>query len=314
MTDLGQVSDVLVWGTLTAYTVAMLGYLTYLVNAHGPGKQDDAATARRRARGAGIGRSTVIVGLALHLAAIVTRGLAAGRAPWANLYEFTLVGSFVAVAAFVLVTLRKRVDVLGFVITFVAVLALAAALLRFHVAADGVQPALQSYWLWIHVGVAVIASGVLTLGAAGSALQLLRDSYDSGSTLLRGEGIAIRGRNRLAVRWMRWSWLEATPKAERLEVFAFRFNAIGFFLWTFTLIAGAIWAETAWGRYWNWDPKETWSFIVWIVYAAYLHARVTQRWTGRRAAWLSLLAFACVIFNFTGVNILFTGKHSYSQL
>jgi cytochrome c-type biogenesis protein CcsB len=169
----------------------------------------------------------------------------------------------------------------------------------FFVQADGVQPALQSYWLIIHVGVAISATGILTVAFLTSVLQLLRDSRDNGSAFA-------------AHPWFRW--LDGLPAPQQLERLSFRLNAIGFVLWTFTLIAGSIWAEHAWGRYWGWDPKEVWTFIVWVVYAAYLHARTTRGWSGRRAAYFVVVGYACVLFNFTGVNLVINGKHSYSGL
>lgn len=365
---LGEISDLLTWGTATAYTIAMIAFATNLVNSYGPGTDSPrqrkaalspaahervgvsvgasaaqpsaaAATAgagssgapqesssgapgvvggerreRRRTRSLGIAMSVTWLGLALHVAAVITRGVAAGRAPWANMYEFCMVGTLVAMLVFAIVAVRKNVQFLGTFVTMLSVMFLVLGLTKFHVVADGVQPALQSYWLVIHVGVAVSAAGVLTVGFIAALLQLARDSYDTGSTLLRGEGRAIRGHNRFAWPALRWRWLESIPPASRLEVLSFRINAVGFVLWTFTLIAGSIWAEHAWGRYWGWDPKEVWTFVVWVVYAAYLHARATQRWTGRRAAYFVIVGYASVLFNFTGVNILFNGKHSYSQL
>jgi len=310
----GEISDLLMWGTATAYTVSMLAFVTNLVTSYGPGKTPSDSVRANNRKSLGIGTMTAWLGVVLQLGAIVARGIAAGRAPWANMYEFTMVGTFVAVAVFLVVSLRKDIRFLGTFVTGLAVLFIVLGLLKFHIAADGVQPALQSYWLIIHVGVAVSATGVLSVGCVAAVLQLLRDSYDSGSTLLRGEGKALRGRNRLAWRVLSWHWLEAVPRAGKLEVLSFRFNAVGFVLWTFTLIAGSIWAEHAWGRYWGWDPKEVWTFVVWVVYAGYLHARATQRWTGRRAAYFVLVGYLCVLFNFTGVNILFDGKHSYGNL
>jgi cytochrome c-type biogenesis protein CcsB len=106
--------------------------------------------------------------------------------------------------------------------------------------------------------------------------------------------------------------LSRLPSAATLDKFAYRVNAAVFPLWTFTIVAGSIWAEAAWGRYWGWDPKETWSFITWVVYACYLHARATAGWKGRKAAYLAMLAFACFLFNYFGVNIFINGKHSYA--
>ncbi|GAA4832068.1 c-type cytochrome biogenesis protein CcsB [Luteimicrobium xylanilyticum] len=265
--------------------------------AGGPDAGADERPANRRA--AGIGMSTATLGWLLLLAAIVTRGIAAGRTPWANMYEFTLVGSFVALTVFLLVSRFRDIRWLGAFVTFLDVIFLALAQEVFFVQADGVQPALQSYWLVIHVGVAISAAGILTVAFLTSVLQLLRDSRDNGSAVL----------NHRAFRW-----LDALPTPGQLETLSFRLNAVGFVLWTFTLIAGSIWAEHAWGRYWGWDPKEVWTFIVWVVYAGYLHARTTRGWSGRRAAYFVIVGYACVLFNFTGVNLIFDGKHSYSGL
>ncbi|WP_344246367.1 c-type cytochrome biogenesis protein CcsB, partial [Isoptericola hypogeus] len=253
--------------------------------------------ARRRA--AGIAMSTTWLGTALLLVAIVLRGVAAGRTPWANMYEFTLVGTFVALAVFLGLNLRRDARFLGPFVTGLAVLFLVLGLNVFYVAATGVQPALQNYWLVIHVGVAISATGIFTVAFVSSVLQLLRDSRDSGSPYLLRPG---------------FRWLDRVPTPISLETLSFRLNSVAFVLWTFTLIGGAIWAEHAWGRYWGWDPKEVWSFVVWVVYAAYLHARTTRGWDGRRAAWFVVVGYACVLFNFTGVNLIFNGKHSYSGL
>ncbi|WP_298454605.1 c-type cytochrome biogenesis protein CcsB [uncultured Cellulomonas sp.] len=343
--QLGDLSTGMVWAAATVYTIALVAYTLDLarmvdrlpaarVAAAGVrsggratgtlvadrGDRDGATAAgglgagagrvpgtapgvgapgRRRSKARGIARSTTTLGLVLHVVAVVARGFAAGRAPWANMYEFTLVGTLVAVVVLLAVLRRRDLPFLGVVVTGFAVLALAAGLLVFFIQADGVQPALDSYWLVIHVGVAITSTGVFTVACATSVLQLLRDSRGRGSTALAGRG---------------WRWLEAVPRPTELEALSFRLNAVGFVLWTFTLIAGAIWAEHAWGRYWGWDPKEVWTFVIWVVYAAYLHARTTRGWGGRRAAWFVLVGYACVLANFTLVNMFFDGKHSYSGL
>jgi len=307
--NVAEASTALVWGAATAYAIALVCYTTLLARAVDPARESrteaadaeggtrTAVAVRTGTRAAGIARSTVRVGLLLHLAAVVTRGIAAGRAPWANLYEFMLVGGLVAVVVLVLLQDSRVVPFLGTFVVGIVVLFLAVAQVNFFVPADGVQPALQSYWLVIHVGVAVIATGVFTVGVVASVLQLLRLSREEGSTRLAG-----------------WRWLEQTPGAAALESLAFRLNAAGFVLWTFTLVAGAIWAEHAWGRYWGWDPKEVWTFVIWVVYAGYLHARTTRGWSGRKAAWLVVVAYLCVVANFTLVNIFFPGLHSYANV
>ncbi|GAB4084496.1 c-type cytochrome biogenesis protein CcsB [Myceligenerans cantabricum] len=263
--------------------------------AYGPGSEAPETGVSRK--GAGIGMSLSWLAAAMLLVAIVLRGIAAGRTPWANMYEFTLVGTFVAVAVFLGVCVVREARFLGAFVTGLGALFLVLAQNAFFIAATGVQPALQKYWLVIHVGVAIVATGIFTVAFVASVLQLLRDARDEGTPWLA-----------------RWGWLDHTPTPAALEALSFRLNAVAFVLWTFTIIGGAIWAEDAWGRYWGWDPKEVWSFVVWVVYAAYLHARTTRGWSGRRAAWFVVAGYACVLFNFTGVNLIFNGKHSYSGL
>ncbi|MGI5189336.1 c-type cytochrome biogenesis protein CcsB [Promicromonospora sp. CA-289599] len=327
--ELANLSVLLVWGAATALAVALVAFAVDLSRLSGA-KVDarDAARSREKVavavadagsevaspygpdataeapgpvnrRFAGVGMSVTWLAAAMLLAAIVLRGIAAGRAPWANMYEFALVGTFVAVAVFGGVNVRRDVRFLGAFVSGLGVLFLVLAQEQFFVAAMGVQPALQKYWLVIHVGVAICATGIFTVAFVTSALQLLRDGRDSGSVLLGSR---------------HWGWLDHTPAPSALESLSFRLNSVAFVLWTFTLIGGAIWAEDAWGRYWGWDPKEVWSFIVWVVYAAYLHARTTRGWSGTRAAWFVVAGYACVLFNFTGVNLIFNGKHSYSGL
>jgi cytochrome c-type biogenesis protein CcsB len=167
-------------------------------------------------------------------------------------------------------------------------LGLGSAIVVYTESADLV-PALKSYWLVIHVCAMVVSFGVLTVGAALSALYVARDR--------------ARAPERLG-------WL---PPADRLDALAYRLHAFVFPLYTFAVLAGAVWAENAWGRYWGWDPKETWAFIVWVVYAAYLHARVTAGWRGRRAAGIAIVGYACFLFNLFGVNLVFSGLHSYAS-
>lgn len=319
--SLAEISTILAWATTTAYAIGLVAFaldlatlaerrgakVPELVAADGravPGSVTDAAlavdaTGAPRRRAAGIAMSVTTLGAALQLAALVTRGVAAGRVPWANMYEFTLMGTFVAVAAFLALCVRRDLRFLGTFVVGLSTLAMALGLVVFYTPAAPVEPALQSYWLVIHVSIATIATGLFTVGVVASVLQLLRDSRDHGSPRLAAHG---------------WGWLDALPAPRRLEALSFRINAVGFVLWTFTLVAGSIWAEAAWGRYWGWDPKEVWTFVVWVVYAGYLHARTTRGWSGRRAAWFVVVGYATVIFNFTGVNLLFDGLHSYADV
>ncbi|MCL3862997.1 c-type cytochrome biogenesis protein CcsB [Actinotalea sp. K2] len=333
----GEISHVLVWGATSAYAVALICFAVDLAQlADRPDSRPAGTPAAARPSGrptsqaprraAAIAMSVTTVGALLHLAGTITRGVAAGRVPWSNMYEFALVGTGVAVLTFLVLCRRQDARFLGTIIMGLTVIALGVALVNFYVPVDGLVPALQSPWLVIHVSIATIATGLFTVAFAASALQLLKDyrardiartSAPQPALVSTGPG-RPDGRSPLAqergMAHRRWRVLDQLPSTRNLEGLAFRINAVGFVLWTFTVMAGAVWAEHAWGRYWGWDPKEVWSFIVWVVYAAYLHARTTRGWSGRRAAWFVVAGYATVIFNFTGVNLFFLGLHSYSGL
>ncbi|QZN85975.1 c-type cytochrome biogenesis protein CcsB [Cellulomonas sp. C5510] len=280
--------------------------------------QGGTAAATARSAATGIAGSTTALGIVLLLVGIVLRGAAAGRWPTANMYEFTLVGTLVASVVLAVVQRRRVVPFLGVVVMGIAVLALVLGLNAFYVQADAVQPALQNYWLVIHVGVAIIATGIFTVAFATAVLQVLQDGRETGRSHVDHRWNRLDGLRRPLARWRvtgpAWSWLRTVPPARQLEALSFRLNAIGFVLWTLTLIGGAIWAEQAWGRYWGWDPKEVGTFVAWVVYAAYLHARTTRGWAGRRAAYFVYVGYAVVLANFTVVNLFVSGKHSYSGL
>ncbi|NUU30663.1 c-type cytochrome biogenesis protein CcsB [Arthrobacter sp. C9C5] len=240
-----------------------------------------------------------VLGAAIHAAGVITRAIGAGRVPWGNMYEFLTTGAFVAVAVFLLVLIRRDLRFLGTFVIGLAIIMLVAASIAFWTPVGHLVPALQSYWLIIHVSIAVLSSALFTLTFAMSALQLVQSH--------RQKTIAAGGADKLG-------FMRLVPNALSLENLSYRINAIAFVGWTFTLMFGAIWAEKAWGRFWGWDTKEVWTFVIWVVYAGYLHARATRGWTGTRAAWLSIVGYLCVVFNFTIVNQFFNGLHSYSGL
>lgn len=242
-----------------------------------------------------IAMSLTWLGFGLQVAATILRGVAASRVPWANMFEFALTGTAVIIAVFLLVNLKWELRFLGSFITGLVLLLLGLAATRYYVDVVPLPPALQSYWLVIHVFVATLATGFFALGFALSLAQLLQDAREKKQS-------------------KRLAFMSRLPDSEALENYAYRLIIIGFVLWTFTLIAGAIWAEKAWGRYWGWDTKEVWTFIIWTLYAGYIHARSTRGWRGSRSAWLAMVGFAAVIFNFTVVNIFFKGLHAYSGL
>ncbi|MGW3018523.1 c-type cytochrome biogenesis protein CcsB [Streptomyces longwoodensis] len=245
--------------------------------------------------------SLTVLAFAVELAGVIARAASVERAPWGNMYEFNITFSTVAVGVYLaLMALKKNVRWLGLFLTTTVLLDLGLAVTVLYTASDQLVPALHSYWLYIHVSTAIFCGAVFYVGAVATILYLFKDGYE---TKLAGGGTPGRFAN---------SVLDRLPSAASLDKFSYRVNAAVFPLWTFTIIAGAIWAGDAWGRYWGWDPKETWSFITWVAYAGYLHARATAGWKGRKAAYLALIAFGCWLFNYYGVNIFVSGKHSYA--
>lgn len=252
-----------------------------------------------RSKAAGIAVSLTVLAAVLHGGSVLFRGLAAHRVPWGNMYEFTLAATLAVVVTYLVLLTRKDVRWLGLFVVTPVLLFLGLAVTVLYVNAGPLVPALKSYWLAIHVTAAMLSSGLFTVGFALTLLFLAVDRVDRRVDAGKTPG-------RLA------PLAERLPNAANLDRLAYRINGFAFPLWTFAVIAGAIWAESAWGRYWGWDPKETWAFITWVSYACYLHARATIGWKGRRASVLCLIAYATFLFNFIGVNIFISGLHSYA--
>lgn len=237
-----------------------------------------------------------VVGFLLNVAQIATRGLAADRWPWGNMFEFVVAICMCSVAAFLFAAIRYKARYLGTFVLVPVLLLLGVAAKWLYSEAGPVVPALDSYWIAIHVSAAILATGAFMVsGSAAITYLVARRTEFKRAIGERVSGIAAK-----------------LPSAELLDRISHRFIVLGFPLWTFGVIAGAIWADEAWGRFWGWDPKEVWSFITWVVYAAYLHARATAGWRGNKATWIGLIGFACLLFNFFGVNYLFSGLHSYA--
>lgn len=236
-----------------------------------------------------------VIAWVLHVGAAVFRGVAAGRVPWANMFEFTLTATAIIIGVFLVVQLWQDIRFIGAFVTGFVLIALGVATVNFYVDVVPLPPSLQSAWLVIHVFVASLGTGFFALGAALSVVQLLQARREA------GKAVSLR-------------FLDTLPSAEKLENMAYRMIVVGFVFWTFTLIAGAIWANRAWGRYWGWDTKEVWTFIIWTIFAGYIHARATRGWRGSRSAWLAIIGFSAVVFNFTIVNLFFKGLHAYSGL
>jgi cytochrome c-type biogenesis protein CcsB len=232
---------------------------------------------------------------------VILRGIAANRVPWANMYEYTISGVFVVLIIYLIAMVQRDLRFIATLITGSSLLFLGTATTLFYVEVQTLMPALQSFWLVIHVMVAIMATAFFNIGAALHAAYLIKTAR-SVNTAESGGGLVLK------------RVFDLFPNVQSLDRWAYRSNILGFVFWTFTLIAGAIWAERAWHRYWGWDTKEVWTFIIWVLYAGYLHAKATRGWDGRRAAYLGLIAFGAVIFNFTIVNMFFEGLHVYSGL
>jgi cytochrome c-type biogenesis protein CcsB len=302
---------------LFAYLAAMVGYFAFLAFRH------DAIWQ--------VSRAVAVVGVGANLVSIVARGLAADRVPWGNMYEYSsLLALLVVVGALVVVEGVYRVRSLtGFALMF-SVLTMAVAVTFLYVGPGPLVPALDSYWIKIHVQAAIWGSSLFALGGIatiaylvvdrverrklealgsqdpppimGGALDLDADAAPADLVPDAAEDVeVVREKRRLV------------PTAAGLDRLAYRIIALAFPIWTFAVIAGAIWAQEAWGRYWGWDPKETWSFITWVIFAGYLHARATSGWKGRRAAVIALVGFGSLLITYYAVNLWIVGLHSYAK-
>lgn len=301
---LEQYSTIALYSALAVYAIAFVFFVVDLANRSG-----DAANASPeidakgkvvvRSRSLRIGFALTVLGFVLHFSATLLRGIAAGRVPFANMYEFSLTATTAVIAIFLLMQIFVDVRFLGSLVTGMTVLFLGVSKVNFYREIVPLPPALDTYWLVIHILVAVLAVGFLTLSFGFSVLQLMQTRREN--AVKAGETGVLR-------------FLGSFPNAVRLEDLAYRMAIIGFVFWTFTLIAGSIWAERAWSRYWGWDTKEVWTLVIWVLYAGFIHARATRGWRGTRSAWLSIVAYGAVIFNYTVVNVFFKGLHAYSGL
>jgi cytochrome c-type biogenesis protein CcsB len=240
------------------------------------------------------------VGLAAHVLGVITRGLAVHRIPWGDMYEFVTALTCVAVIFFLGLMIRYKAYYLGLFVMGAVVIALGLAQTVIYTAAGPLVPALQSYWLSIHVTAMTVATGTYFVAAVLGVVYLFA---------ARHARLVTAGGSAASARIMR-----RLPGPDVLDRLAYRTVMFAFPIWTFGIIAGAIWADQAWGRYWGWDPTETWAFITWVVYACFLHARATAGWRGKKAQIIQLAGFGCLIFNLVGVSLFVTGLHSYAGL
>jgi cytochrome c-type biogenesis protein CcsB len=260
------------------------------------GRPDDvrAAGEHRVALFGRLGLLLTVLAAGLHLVGLVGRGMSADpdRVPWGNMYEFTISGTFVVAMVYLVLYRRFSLAWLGPLVVATVVALLMVAVIWLYDPVGPLPDALDSPWLVIHVVSAILATGAFTVGGLISVVYLVKAR--------RGGAGAV---------------LSRVPELDVLDRVAYRIHAFAFPVWTFAvLITGPIWAHQAWSSYWNWDPKEVWAFITWVVYAAYLHARTTAGWKGRNAAILALVGTATLWFNFIGINYFSSSsQHSYAN-
>ena len=308
--SLAELSDTLFSIAVALYSVAVVAFSAQLAFGRRPARQlvpaggggaggsagDTAPAAPSRTDRWGlIGLAVTALGALVHAGVLVTRGMAADRLPWGNMYEFATAVVLVAVVVFLVMALRSPgLRHLGLFVLAPVVVSMVAIGLFLYVEGGPLVAALRSSWLAVHVSTAILGFGVFFLSGIASVLYLVRSRYEARGADAATSGVVAR-----------------LPSAAGLDRVAHRTAVFGFPIWTFAVIAGAIWAESAWGRFWGWDPKETWAFIAWVVYAAYLHARTTAGWRGRPAAWVNVAGLAVMVFNLLYVNMVSTGLHSY---
>ncbi|MBM3293232.1 MAG: cytochrome c biogenesis protein [Candidatus Aminicenantes bacterium] len=223
----------------------------------------------------------VIAGLVVHTGALVLRTVESGHAPFTNMYESLSFLSWATALAFVLVNLRFSIPRIGpfLMLIVIALMALASSPLM-PKETTPLVPALQSYWLWLHVSVTLLGEAFFAVAFVASLMYLSAKD---------------------------------PAKKDKLDAVGYRAVAVGFPLFTLGgLVFGMVWAQKAWGRYWSWDPKEVWSLITWLVFALYLHTRIVMGWKGKRSAWIAILGFLAALFTYFGVNYLLSGLHSYA--
>lgn len=269
-----EIENTLFTAVMVLYLVAMVLYFIFF--------------ALKNEKAGKIAGGVIAVGFVLHTAALVTRGIGAGRLPLTNQYEFATSFAWGICLCFLVFVWKYKFQALGTFVTPVIFLLIGYAAMQSKEVRE-LMPALRSNWLGIHVSTAIISYGAFGVSFAVSLMYLFHQNMED-----------------------RDFWNKHIPDTRKLDIISYRAVSLGFLFLTFVIISGAIWAERAWGSYWSWDPKETWSLITWIIYALYLHLRLSKGWQGRSAAMFAVVGFICVLFTYVGVNTLIPGIHSYA--
>ena len=270
---------ILFYTAIACYAGATILYLSYLLTRNS--LVGDLATG------------ITIVGLLANTATLVLRTYIVGHAPFSNMYEYSTSFAWGIILIYLFAEFKYKFKVMGAFVVPIGLLLIASTdMLGISKETRPLMPALQSNWLTAHVIVAIFAYGAYAFSFGLAIMYFIKDSL-------------VKSRSRGILN-------EHLPSVELLDELSYRFIVFAFPLMSLVIITGAIWAEFAWGRYWSWDPKETWSLITWLVYSAYLHARLTYGWKGHKAAILALIGFITVLFTYFGVNMVLPGLHSYA--
>lgn len=273
MINLLNVENLLFYLALFGYLISMFLFIILFVN--------------KTEKWGVMGKNIMMVAFISHTLAIIVRTINAGRLPLSNQYEFASAFAWGIALCYLIFEKKYKLLAMGTFVSPILFLIIGYAAMRDKTIRP-LMPALDSKWLAIHVSLAILSYGAFAVAAGISAMYLLRDKFSDNAF---NKGIAEK---------------------EKLDEIAYRIIAFGFIFLSMVMIRGAIWAESAWGRYWAWDPKETWSFITWIIYAIYLHLRRSRGWQGKRAAIFAIVGFICVVFTYIGVNTFIPSLHSYA--
>lgn len=231
-----------------------------------------------------------VAGFAFHTGNIISRYVISGHIPIANLHEASSFFSWCIVLLFLALEYRYKLGLLGsFIMPVVFVFMLSSSMLPRKI--EPLSPVLQSYWLGIHTVLAFIGDAAFALAFGIGVMYLLQEHYVKSKHL--------------------GGLFQRLPSLQILDEINYRLITIGFPFLTLAIISGALWAESAWGKYWRWDPKEVWSLITWFIYAVVLHVRLIAGWRGKRAAVLSIIGFCAVLFTFFGVNFILKSMHTF---
>lgn len=261
--------------TLISYSLSMILYLVFFI-------------ARKEKLASG-GSLLIKVGLLFHTITLATRSLEASRLPLSNQYEFATSFAWGITACYIAFERKYKLKIIGaFVCPIILLIAFYAGLQSKSI--SPLMPALQSRWLVLHVSTAIISYGSFAIACGVSIMFLIINKLKPENSIVKSLPVEI------------------------LDTISYRAIALGFIMLTLVIISGAIWADQAWGRFWQWDPKETWSLVTWLIYAIYLHVRLRRGWRNEKTAWFAILGFASILFTYIGVNTLLIGYHSYAIL